>query len=113
MSSVVAIRGNDCVGTSIRHGAKSVLQLEMMPKLPDERSAMNPWPRWPRVPQDRLWSAGSNCSLGTWIRGVYQTTVKEFVKDKNGNLCKVVLVKLESKKDEKHRTYDDGRGRRK
>ena len=32
---------------------------------------------------------------------VYQTTVKEFVKDKNGNLCKVVLVKLESKKDEK------------
>lgn len=41
--------GNDCVGTSIRHGAKSVLQLEMMPKLPDTRSADNPWPQWPRV----------------------------------------------------------------
>lgn len=35
--------GNDCVGTSIRHGAKSVLQLEMMPKAPDERTPLNPW----------------------------------------------------------------------
>lgn len=34
--------GNDCVGTSMRHGAKSVLQLEMMPKAPDERTEMNP-----------------------------------------------------------------------
>ena len=33
--------GNDCVGTSMRHGAKSVLQLEMMPKAPDERTEMN------------------------------------------------------------------------
>ena len=41
--------GNDCVGTSMRHGAKSVLQLEMMPKAPDERTEMNPWPEWPRV----------------------------------------------------------------
>ena len=41
--------GNDCVGTSIRHGAKSVLQLEMMPKAPDERTPLNPWPEWPRV----------------------------------------------------------------
>ncbi len=41
--------GNDCVGTSIRHGAKSVTQLEMMPKLPDERAENNPWPEWPRI----------------------------------------------------------------
>ena len=41
--------GNDCVGTSIRHGCKSVTQLEMMPKLPDERTDSNPWPEWPRV----------------------------------------------------------------
>ena len=40
---------NDCVGTSMRHGAKSVLKLEMMPKAPDERTEMNPWPEWPRV----------------------------------------------------------------
>ena len=92
--------GNDCVGTSIRHGAKSVLQLEMMPKLPDERSAMNPWPEWPRVCKTDY---GQQEAIALWGHDprVYQTTVKEFVKDKNGNLCKVVLVKLESKKDEK------------
>ncbi len=92
--------GNDCVGTSIRHGAKSVLQLEMMPKLPDERSVMNPWPEWPRVCKTDY---GQQEAIALWGHDprVYQTTVKEFVKDKNGNLCKVVLVKLESKKDEK------------
>ena len=41
--------GNDCVGTSIRLGCKSLIQLEMMPKLPDERQPNNPWPEWPRV----------------------------------------------------------------
>lgn len=41
--------GNDCVGTSIRLGAASVLQLEMMPKAPDTRTEQNPWPEWPRV----------------------------------------------------------------
>ena len=41
--------GNDCVGTSVRLGAKSVTQLEMMPKPPVERAANNPWPQWPRV----------------------------------------------------------------
>ena len=41
--------GNDCVGTSIRHGAKSVTQIEMMPKAPDKRAENNPWPEWPKV----------------------------------------------------------------
>ena len=41
--------GNDCVGTCIRHGCKSVTQLEMMPKLPDSRAETNPWPQYPRV----------------------------------------------------------------
>ena len=41
--------GNDCVGTCIRHGCKSITQLEMMPKAPDERAENNPWPQWPLV----------------------------------------------------------------
>ena len=41
--------GNDCVGTAIRQGAKSVTQLEMMPKAPDTRAENNPWPEWPKV----------------------------------------------------------------
>ena len=41
--------GNDCVGTAIRLGAGSVVQLEMMPKPPAERAGNNPWPEWPKV----------------------------------------------------------------
>jgi glutamate synthase (NADPH/NADH) small chain len=41
--------GNDCVGTSIRQGAVSVAQLEMMPKPPETRAENNPWPEWPKV----------------------------------------------------------------
>lgn len=92
--------GNDCVGTSIRHGAKSVLQLEMMPKAPDARTAMNPWPEWPRVCKTDYGQQEAIALYGHDPRA-YQTTVKEFVKDKKGKLCKAVLVKLESKKDEK------------
>ena len=39
--------GSDCVGTAIRHGAKSVTQIEIMPRPPDERSESTPWPLWP------------------------------------------------------------------
>lgn len=92
--------GNDCVGTSIRHGAASVVQLEMMPKLPDKRTDSNPWPQWPRVNKTDYGQEEAIAEFGEDPR-VYQTTVKEFVVDKNGNVCKAKLVKLESKKDPK------------
>lgn len=92
--------GNDCVGTSIRHGAKSVVQLEMMPKLSDERTEKNPWPEWPRVCKTDYGQEEAIAVFGKDPR-VYQTTVKEFVKDKDGNVCKAKCVKLESKYDEK------------
>ena len=41
--------GNDCVGTALRHGCRSVVQLEMMPRLPDQRADDNRWPEWPPV----------------------------------------------------------------
>ncbi len=41
--------GTDCVGTSMRHGCRSVVQLEILPKPPTERAADNPWPEWPKV----------------------------------------------------------------
>ena len=40
--------GTDCVGTSLRHGCKSVIQLEIMPQPPESRQANNPWPEWPK-----------------------------------------------------------------
>ena len=90
--------GNDCVGTCIRLGAKSVTQLEMMPKPAEQRLPGNPWPEWPRVlktdygQEEAIWKFGADPRI-------YQTTVKEFVKDGKGRLKELVLVSLEEKKD--------------
>lgn len=92
--------GNDCVGTSIRHGAASVIQVEMMPKLPESRLESNPWPQWPRVLKTDYGQEEAIEVFGNDPR-IYQTTVKEFIADKKGDLCKVKLVKLEGKKDAK------------
>ena len=92
--------GNDCVGTCIRHGCKSVTQLEMMPKAPDERAESNPWPQWPLVCKTDYGQEEAIAVFGHDPR-IYTTTVKEFVKDKKGNLSKLITVSLESKVDEK------------
>ena len=92
--------GNDCVGTCIRLGAASVTQLEMMPKAPDKRAQNNPWPQWPRVCKTDY---GQQEAIALWGHDprLYTTTVTEFVKNKNGEVCQAKLVKLQSKKDEK------------
>ncbi len=41
--------GTDCVGTSMRHGCKSLIQLEILGKPPVDRAPDNPWPQWPKV----------------------------------------------------------------
>ena len=92
--------GNDCVGTSIRLGAASVLQLEMMPKAPDTRAANNPWPQWPRVCKTDYGQQEAIAVFGHDPR-VYQTTVTEFIANKKGEVCQAKLVKLEGKRDEK------------
>ena len=92
--------GNDCVGTAIRLGAKSVTQLEMMPKPPVQRTESNPWPQWPRVLKTDYGQEEAIAVFGHDPR-VYQTTVKEFLADKKGNVCKSKLIKLKSQKDEK------------
>ena len=92
--------GNDCVGTAIRLGASSVLQLEMMPKAPEERAANNPWPQWPRVCRTDYGQEEAIAVFGHDPR-VYCTTVTEFIANKNGEVCQAKLVKLESKKDKK------------
>ncbi len=92
--------GNDCVGTSVRLGAKSVTQLEMMPMPPVERAASNPWPEWPKVLKTDYGQEEAIAVFGHDPR-VYQTTVTEFIKDKNGNVCQAKTVKLKGEKDAK------------
>ncbi len=92
--------GNDCVGSCIRLGAGSVTQLEMMPCPPEQRTESNPWPEWPKIlkvdygQEEAIWKFGGDPR-------VYRTTVKEFKKDKKGNLKEVVLVSLTAEKDPK------------
>ena len=90
--------GNDCVGTCVRHGARSIVQLEMMPKLPDKRTKNNPWPEWPLISKTDYGQEEAAAVFGSDPR-VYQTTVKEFLADENGNLRGAVLIKLERGKD--------------
>lgn len=92
--------GNDCVGTSIRLGAGSVIQLEMMPCPPTERLDSNPWPEWPKILKTDYGQEEAIYKFGSDPR-VYKTTVTEFIKDKAGNLTGVKTTELESKKDEK------------
>jgi glutamate synthases, NADH/NADPH, small subunit len=85
--------GNDCVGTAIRLGAKSVVQIEMMPKSPDTRAADNPWPEWSKVCKTDYGQEEAIALFGQDPR-IYESTVKEFLKDKDGNLIGVKIVKL-------------------
>lgn len=90
--------GNDCVGTAIRHGCASVTQLEMMPKLPEKRAENNSWPEWPRILKTDYGQEEAIAVFGHDPR-IYQTTVKEFVKDESGKLVKAILVSLKAEKN--------------
>ena len=90
--------GNDCVGTCMRHGCKSVTQIEMMPKAQDKRAANNPWPEWPKICKTDYGQEEAIAVFGHDPR-IYESTVKEFIKDKNGRLKAVKIVKLAWEKD--------------
>ncbi len=88
--------GNDCVGTAIRHGCRSVVQIEMMPKAPDQRAENNPWPQWPRVCKTDYGQEEAIAVFGQDPRR-YQMTLKECRADGEGNLQSVIAVHLEPK----------------
>ena len=85
--------GNDCVGTCIRHGCKSVIQLEMMPKAPEGRGEGNPWPEWPRICKTDYGQEEAIAKFGADPR-VYQTTVTALLSDGKNRLRGVKTVRL-------------------
>lgn len=91
--------GNDCVGTCIRQGCASVVQLEMMPKLPLKRAEDNTWPEWPRILKTDYGQEEAICVFGEDPR-IYQTTVKEFLKNAEGKVSGAVTVSLVPQNDE-------------
>ncbi len=85
--------GNDCIGTVIRHGAKSVTAIEMMPKPPVERSASNPWPEWPKTLKTDYGHEEAVFLFGKDPR-VFETTVKSVAVDKKNHIKSVETVKV-------------------
>ena len=88
--------GNDCIGTVVRMGAKSVTALEMMPKPPVERAANNPWPEWPKTLKTDYGHEEAIYVYGSDPR-VFETTVKNVVTDKKGNIKQLETVKVSFK----------------
>ena len=92
--------GTDCVGTSIRHGCKSIVQLEIMAKPPLERAKDNPWPEWPKTLKVDYGQEEAAAKFGADPR-TYLTTATKFEGDENGQVKAVHVVNVEWKKDEK------------
>ncbi len=92
--------GTDCVGTSVRHGCKSITQIEILPKPPTERAADNPWPEWPKTYKLDYGQEEAAARFGADPR-VYLTTVKKFVGDEHGRVKELVTVEIKWEKNEK------------
>jgi glutamate synthase (NADPH/NADH) small chain len=92
--------GTDCVGTSLRHGCKSLLQVEILPRPPEQRAADNPWPEWPKVYKMDYGQEEAAAKFGADPR-VYLTTAKKFESDAHGNVKAIHLVQIKWEKNEK------------
>lgn len=90
--------GTDCVGTSIRHGCKSVTQLEILPRPPEEREASNPWPEWPKIYRMDYGQEEAAALQGQDPRE-YLVMTERFIDDGNGNLTGLEIINIKWEKD--------------
>jgi len=92
--------GTDCVGTAMRHGCKSLVQLEILPRPPQDRAADNPWPEWPKIHRLDYGQEEAAAKFGADPR-VYLTTAKKFVGDDQGWVKEVLTVEIQWERNEK------------
>ena len=92
--------GTDCVGTSMRHGCKSLVQVEILPKPPAERAKDNPWPEWPKVYMLDYGQQEAAAKFGADPR-VYLTTATKFDGDAHGHVKAVHTVQVQWERNEK------------
>ena len=90
--------GTDCVGTSIRHGCKSVVQFEIMDRPPDTRQPNNPWPEWPRIYRVDYGQEEAAALYGSDPRQ-YCVMTKRFVGDEHGHVKEIHTVRVEWVRD--------------
>ena len=91
--------GTDCIGTSIRHGCRSLVNFELLPQPPVERAPDNPWPEWPRVFRVDYGHEEAESKFGRDPRE-YQLLSKEFLVDDQGNLAGIKTIQVKWDKNE-------------
>jgi len=91
--------GTDCVGTAMRHGCKSLLQIEILPKPPLERAGDNPWPEWPKTYKLDYGQEEAAARFGSDPR-IYVTTVKKFTGDAEGRVKELTTVQIKWERNE-------------
>jgi glutamate synthase (NADPH/NADH) small chain len=92
--------GTDCVGTAMRQGCRSLTQIEILPRPPQDRAPDNPWPEWPKVYKLDYGQEEAKARFGRDPR-TYLTTVKKLVGDASGNVQSVVTVEIGWEKNAK------------
>ncbi|KAL5727008.1 alanine dehydrogenase [Ranunculus cassubicifolius] len=90
--------GNDCIGTSIRHGCTDIVNLELLPEPPRTRAPTNPWPQWPRIFRVDYGHQEAITKFGKDPRS-YEVMTKRFVGDENGVLKGIEVVRVQQVKD--------------
>jgi glutamate synthase (NADPH/NADH) small chain len=92
--------GTDCVGTALRHGCKSLVQAEILPRPPLDRAADNPWPEWPKIYRLDYGQEEAAAKFGADPR-VYLTTARKFIGDDKGWVKEVLTVQVEWERNDK------------
>ncbi|XP_022888599.1 glutamate synthase [NADH], amyloplastic-like [Olea europaea var. sylvestris] len=90
--------GTDCIGTSIRHGCSSIVNLELLPEPPRTRAAGNPWPQWPRIFRVDYGHQEAASKFGKDPRS-YEVMTKRFVGDEHGVVKGLEIVRVHWEKD--------------
>lgn len=85
--------GSDCIGTSTRHGAKSITQLEIMPRPPEQEDKGLVWPDWPNKMR-------TSTSQEEGCERMFSVASKEFIDDGNGNVKAIKCIKVEWSQDD-------------
>ena len=91
--------GTDCIATSLRHGCKSLVNFELFPKPPDDRSQDNPWPLWPRIHRIDYGHAESEQRFGEDPRK-FSISSKEILRNVDGSLNGILTIEVDSKLQE-------------
>ena len=86
--------GTDCIGTSLRQGAKSIINFELMSRPPEDRSDNNPWPEWPVIFRVDYGHEESSQVFGKDPRH-YQLLTKSFIKDSKGNVKGINTINVD------------------